>query len=152
MFLLHLLVMASPDKPILAERLSCRSCSPLIQNKSAIAQKLPTSCPTIIEELPREPRIGPTSTNIGRSGFGRFGPNLARPSVVDLVDVGQLVAGVGQILPRHGQAWPNVVKFGSSQHIRYQLSMGTAAAHRRNPSARRYIAQLAFRDEGRATP
>lgn len=35
---------------------------------SEVVQKLPTRCPTVVEQLPRELRIGPISTRLGRSG------------------------------------------------------------------------------------
>lgn len=118
------------------------SCSPRLPEKlppaapasSEVAQKMRTSCPSVVERLPRVPRIGQISTmfcfclrrataegrdrdtknpNVHWSVWATFWPRWAK--------VEPSLAGVGQIQPKPGHIWhtnrpnrPKAAQFGQN--------------------------------------
>lgn len=117
-------ITAPLERPILAEILhgpklaeqSLDTCHaqlpPAIPGSSEVAPKLPRSCRTNVEQWTWEPRIGPTSTQLGNYGSssGQIWPNLDQllPNVANL---GQILVVAGRIWPNLCQSWLNLGKF-----------------------------------------
>lgn len=84
-----------------------RSCLPHIPGsyprRTRRAPALSKRCPTVLEQLPREPIFCPLSTNIGLTlaELGEFGPKF-----------GQLRPNLADHLPTSATCWPNSAKLG----------------------------------------
>lgn len=112
--------------PSFTERLpsSCtEQLPPAIPASFEVVQNWPKRCPKVVDKLPREPRIGPNSTQ--RGSLGQMLAELRQSAVkfqVVLVDVdqvwaesaksGQVVASLGQNRPRLDECWPNLPQIG----------------------------------------